>query len=67
MHFETDDRLESRGLLRSHMSEPTPERGGRSRRCFTVTAAGVREARAAWRQASALAEGLEVLKGGHDG
>jgi DNA-binding PadR family transcriptional regulator len=34
------DRLETKGYVRSRMSEPTPERGGRSRRHFIVTAAG---------------------------
>jgi DNA-binding PadR family transcriptional regulator len=34
------DRLERKGLVRSHNSDPTPERGGRSKRHFTITAAG---------------------------
>src|SRR5687768_1904768 len=33
-------RLEEKGCLRSTMSDPTPERGGRARRYFTVTAVG---------------------------
>ncbi len=44
------ERLEAKGLLRSRMSEPLPERGGRSRRYFQLTAPGlaaVRDARAA--------------------
>ena len=44
------ERLEAKGLLRSRMSDPLPERGGRSRRYFQVTAPGLaalREARAA--------------------
>lgn len=36
------DRLERKGYLRSTMSDPTPERGGRSKRYFTVTTAGAR-------------------------
>ena len=43
-------RLETKGLLTSHLSDPLPERGGRSRRYFTVTPYGLaalREARAA--------------------
>lgn len=42
------DRLEQKGYLRSTMSDPTPERGGRSKRYFTLTTAGataLREAR----------------------
>jgi DNA-binding PadR family transcriptional regulator len=35
------DRLERKGYVRSRMSEPTPERGGRSKRHVALTAAGV--------------------------
>jgi PadR family transcriptional regulator len=35
------DRLEQKRCLRSRMSEPVAERGGRSRRYFTVTAPGL--------------------------
>ena len=34
------DRLERRGLARSSWSDPRPERGGRARRCYRLTAAG---------------------------
>lgn len=34
------DRLEAKGLVRSAMSLPTAERGGRSKRVFKVTSAG---------------------------
>ena len=33
-------RLEDKGMVRSKMSEPTAERGGRRRRVFTITAYG---------------------------
>jgi DNA-binding PadR family transcriptional regulator len=36
------DRLQSRGLVASWFSEPTSERGGKSRRYFKVTPAGER-------------------------
>ncbi|MGC3961448.1 MAG: PadR family transcriptional regulator [Verrucomicrobiota bacterium] len=35
-------RLEEKGLLKSAMSDPTDERGGRRKRIFTLTAAGKR-------------------------
>ena len=38
------DRLEERGLVRSTLGDPTPERGGRAKRYFQVTAKGIREA-----------------------
>src|SRR4026207_2032981 len=34
------DRRETRGLIASRMSAPTPQRGGRAKRHVTVTAAG---------------------------
>jgi PadR family transcriptional regulator len=53
------ERLEAKRCLTSRMSEPLAERGGRSRRYFTVTPAGLRALRAsrdAWLQ---LWTGLE--------
>lgn len=35
-------RLEEKGMLKSGMSDPTDERGGRRKRIFTLTAAGKR-------------------------
>jgi DNA-binding PadR family transcriptional regulator len=62
--YPTLDRLESRQLLQSYMGDPTPERGGRARRHFKVTPAGLREVRQAWRHTSALAAGVAALKTG---
>ena len=39
--YPTMDRLESKGYVGSTMSEPTGERGGRSRRYFHLRPAGV--------------------------
>lgn len=33
-------RLEEKGMITSRMGEPTPERGGRRKRMFTITAYG---------------------------
>src|SRR5271166_3455342 len=38
--YATLDRLEAKGYVKSHLGEPTPERGGRSKRFFRVTAEG---------------------------
>ena len=38
--YTTLQRLESKGLVKSWTSDPTPVRGGRARRNFAVTAAG---------------------------
>jgi DNA-binding PadR family transcriptional regulator len=38
-------RLEDKGFLTSQLGDPTPERGGRARRQFRLTAAGQRQLR----------------------
>lgn len=35
------ERLTKRGLLQAHTGEPTPERGGRSKRYYQITADGL--------------------------
>jgi PadR family transcriptional regulator len=55
------ERLETKRYLRSRMSEPLPERGGRSRRYFTVTAVGLSALRASRRSLLALWSGVEGL------
>lgn len=48
------DRLARKGFIRSYMGAPTPERGGRSKRFFRLTAEGV----AALNRARALHESM---------
>ncbi|MBZ5607133.1 MAG: PadR family transcriptional regulator [Acidobacteriia bacterium] len=43
--YTTLDRLETKGLVRTWMGDPTPQRGGRPKRMVRVTAKGVRAAR----------------------
>jgi PadR family transcriptional regulator, regulatory protein PadR len=40
--YVTLDRLEDKGLLASWMTDPTPERGGRAKRCYRLEALGER-------------------------
>ena len=40
--YVTLDRLEDKGLVSSWMSDPTPERGGRAKRCYRLEALGER-------------------------
>jgi DNA-binding PadR family transcriptional regulator len=40
--YATLDRLEDKGLVRSREGKATPERGGRAKRHFSTTPAGVR-------------------------
>src|SRR5690242_18254408 len=39
--YVTLDRLEEKGFVRSRFGDPTPQRGGRAKRFFSVTASGV--------------------------
>jgi DNA-binding PadR family transcriptional regulator len=63
--YPTLDRLEARGLLRSRVGDPVPQRGGRARRHFKITASGLREVRRSWQQTTALASGVRALGDGH--
>jgi PadR family transcriptional regulator PadR len=40
--YVTLDRLEDKGLVVSWLSDPTPERGGRAKRCYRLEALGER-------------------------
>jgi PadR family transcriptional regulator PadR len=60
--YTTLDRLEEKGLVRSHMGDPTPERGGRAKRFFTVTRHGLAAVRKAQRSFQSLLKGLDLLE-----
>lgn len=55
------DRLEEKGLVQSRLGEPTPERGGRAKRFFTVTKAGRDAVIEAQRSYQRLLKGLDIL------
>ena len=57
-------RLEARGLVSSAMGEATPERGGRAKRYFRVTAKGVRQVRTLQQTLIQLWRGVPQLQGG---
>lgn len=57
--FTTLERLESRGLVTSHLGEPAPERGGRRKRFYRLTAEGRRALARALRTVKRMARGLE--------
>jgi PadR family transcriptional regulator PadR len=58
------DRLEERGLVASSVGDPTPERGGRARRYFRVTAQGLRAVKDTQRALMALWANVPELKEG---
>jgi PadR family transcriptional regulator PadR len=57
--YRTLDRLEAKGYVSSAFSDPTPERGGRSKRYFKIRPLGVRTLRASREALMAMWEGLE--------
>jgi DNA-binding PadR family transcriptional regulator len=56
--YTTLERLESKGLIASWMAEPTPERGGRSKRMVRLTAKGAQEAEAFYRAVLRASQGV---------
>ena len=63
--YTTLDRLEDKGLVRSQLGDPTPERGGRAKRYYTVTAKGVHLVTRTQRALQSLVAGVEILGGSH--
>jgi PadR family transcriptional regulator, regulatory protein PadR len=57
--YTTLDRLETKGLLKSWVGEPTPQRGGRRRKFYALRPAGVAALRQAYRAFTAMADGLQ--------
>jgi len=59
--YMTLDRLEKKGLLASTLSDPTPERGGRAKRCYSLTRHAVAALKDSRRTLLSLWTGLEPL------
>ena len=59
--YATLDRLESKGYVKSRRGDPTPERGGRSKRFFRVTAKGVTAVNRSQRVLQKMADGLDLI------
>jgi PadR family transcriptional regulator PadR len=54
------DRLEARGLVSSRLGEPTPERGGKRKRLYTVQPAGERALAEVYESLRLMASGLNT-------
>jgi PadR family transcriptional regulator PadR len=54
------DRMESRGLVTSWLSEPTRQRGGRARKHFELLPAGARAAHQARQRMDRMWDGLSL-------
>lgn len=61
--YGTLQRLERKGLVSSRMAEPTPVRGGRAKRCFTLTGAGRRALREGARERERQLRAMALLEG----
>ena len=59
--YRTLDRLEEKGYVSSAFSDPTPERGGRSKRYFRIKPLGLRTLRASREALTAMWDGLDPL------
>ena len=57
------ERLEAKGLVSSSLGDPTPERGGKAKRYFRITKAGLRQVHETRRVLSRLWKTLHQLKG----
>src|SRR5437764_9819189 len=57
--YTTLDRLESKGFLKSWVGDPTPQRGGRRRKFYSLRPSGMVALRQAYRVFNAMAEGLQ--------
>lgn len=58
--YATLDRLQRKGYVRSALGEPTPERGGRSKRFFRVTGKGMSVLNETHRALKSMTHGLDL-------
>ena len=56
--YSTLERLEAKGLVSAAMSDPTPERGGRAKRSFQLTGAGVEALNRTRQDLASMLDGL---------
>jgi DNA-binding PadR family transcriptional regulator len=61
--YPTLDRLEAKGFVSSYLGDPTPERGGRCKRYFKLTPAGVRALIRSREVLARMWEGLQLKPG----
>jgi PadR family transcriptional regulator, regulatory protein PadR len=56
--YTTLDRLEAKGLVKTWMGDPTPQRGGRPKRMVRVTAKGIQAATAFYAAVTRVSRGV---------
>jgi DNA-binding PadR family transcriptional regulator len=60
--YATLDRLETKGYVKSQRGDPTPERGGRAKRFFRVTAKGMLAVNRTQRALQNMTDGLDLIR-----
>jgi PadR family transcriptional regulator PadR len=60
--YATLDRLEAKGYVKSRRGDPTPERGGRSKRFFRITPKGAAAVNRTQRALQRMTEGLDLIR-----
>jgi PadR family transcriptional regulator PadR len=61
--YTTLDRLETKGYVKSWFSDPTPGRGGRSKRFFEITGSGELAVKNSMKLAGKVLAGLQGIGG----
>ena len=56
--YATLDRLEAKGLIAGTLADPTPERGGRAKKSFRVTGAGIEAVNRSRQELDSMVDGL---------
>ncbi len=63
--YATLDRLEAKGLTAGFLQDPTPERGGRAKKSFRLTGAGIAAVNRSRQELDSMLDGIEFpLPGG---
>lgn len=60
--YATLERLQAKGYVQSFQGDPTPERGGRSKRFFLITAQGVAAVNRTHNALQSMSEGLDLIR-----
>lgn len=61
--YATLERLQTKGYAKSLQGEPTPERGGRAKRFFRITAKGIAAVNRTQQAIQSMAQGLNLIGG----
>jgi PadR family transcriptional regulator PadR len=61
--YATLERLQAKGYVKSSFGDPTPERGGRSKRFFHVTTTGMNAMQRTQRVLRSMTEGIRLIEG----